>query len=135
MRQIPVQEERTLMSAAYIRNYYGVPAKRGGRVITHHGPGTITSFHIQCIRIRLDDPSKRTSAPWHPTWCMRYLDTHGNVIHGTPCEQCAERENTMTPTTTGPMSSPTLAEVADAMDLDADELAVWLNELTRPRRT
>jgi hypothetical protein len=33
------------------------------------------------------------------------------------------------------MSSPTLAEVADAMDLDADELAVWLNELTRPRRT
>lgn len=84
------------MSARYIRNHYGVPAWRGGRVITHHGPGTITSFHIQYVRVRLDDPSKRTrawrAAPWQPTWCMRYLDADGNVIHGTPCEQCAKRE-------------------------------------------
>lgn len=82
------------MSAAYIRNPYGVPAKRGGRVITHHGPGTITSFDIQYLRVRLDEKSKRSTSQCHPTWCMRYLDTHGNITHGTPCKQCAERENT-----------------------------------------
>jgi hypothetical protein len=62
------------MSMQYVRDYYGVPAKRGGRV-RYMGEGeprfgTITSADYR-LRIRLDG-EKRTRI-FHPTWELEYL--------------------------------------------------------------
>lgn len=59
------------MTAAYVRSYYKVPAKRGGRVIADGKPGVITGFSDQYIRVRLD--GERVSRNWHPTWRMEYV--------------------------------------------------------------
>lgn len=57
----------------YIRETYGVPAQRGGRVeYTHSGRlGTITGSRNAHLRIKLD--GDRRSGIYHPTWQMRYL--------------------------------------------------------------
>lgn len=64
------------MSFAYIRKYYGVPAKRGGRVeYTGSGKselGTITSANGSHLNIRLD--GIKHTMPFHPTWKLRYID-------------------------------------------------------------
>jgi hypothetical protein len=64
------------MSFAYVRKYYGVPAKRGGRVeYTGCGKselGTITSANGAHLNIRLD--GVKHTMPFHPTWKLRYLD-------------------------------------------------------------
>lgn len=64
------------MSFEYIRKYYGVPAKRGGRVeYTGNGnseTGTICGSSGAHLRIRLD--GKTRSFLFHPTWKLRYLD-------------------------------------------------------------
>lgn len=58
-----------------IREFYGVHAKRGGRVRFMGQLGTITSampgeMHL---RLRMDyDPSRTIIV--HPTWQMEYLD-------------------------------------------------------------
>lgn len=57
---------------AYVRERYGVPAKRGMRVIADGKPGVITSSAGNYIRVRLDD--EKHSGYWHPTWHMEYLD-------------------------------------------------------------
>lgn len=70
------------MSLHWIRSYYGVPAKRGGRV--EYTPckgsqakpgklGTITGARGPHLLIRLDD--EKASHPYHPTWELRYLDS------------------------------------------------------------
>lgn len=56
--------------AEYIRNHYGVPAKKGMRVTADGKPGVITGYTGASIRIRLD--GEKHSAPWHPTWRMEY---------------------------------------------------------------
>lgn len=64
------------MSLEYIRTYYRVPARRGGRV-EYTGDkgqdrrGTITGSRGAHLLIRLDD-DKRTYV-FHPTWEIRYL--------------------------------------------------------------
>jgi hypothetical protein len=58
------------MSLRYIREQYGVPAKRGGRVKFKGKPGTITGFHNAYLRIRLD--GERVSGVYHPTWEIEY---------------------------------------------------------------
>jgi hypothetical protein len=64
------------MSMQYIRDYYGVPAKRGGRVIYTGGrfplTGTIVGSRNAHLRIRLDG-EKRIS-DFHPTWELKYID-------------------------------------------------------------
>lgn len=61
----------------YIRTCYGVPAKRGGRVIYHGDPdgtskkGTITGSRGSYLRIRLD--GQTYSFDFHPTWKIEYL--------------------------------------------------------------
>lgn len=63
------------MSMAYIRKYYGVPAKRGGRVEVTNATGvrrgTIASAtHYVFIRIDGD----RVALPYHPnSEGLRYL--------------------------------------------------------------
>lgn len=69
------------MSAAdYVRRYYGVPAKRGMRVIADGHPGTITGYTRAgaYLRVRLD--GERRSDSWHPTWRMDYLGPNGELL-------------------------------------------------------
>ncbi|MFI5614674.1 hypothetical protein [Amycolatopsis sp. NPDC051903] len=60
------------MSAAYVRRYYGVPARRGARVEFDGRPGVITSCPGAHVRVRLEGETH--SALAHPTWRMTYLD-------------------------------------------------------------
>lgn len=65
------------MSLAYIRKYYSVPAKRGGRV-EYMGDGkpeygTICGASGARLAIRID--GVKHSMPFHPTWKLRYLPT------------------------------------------------------------
>lgn len=64
------------MSMQYIRDYYRVPAKRGGRVeFTGKAEpimGTITGSNGAKLRIRLDGAT--VSLNYHPTWKLRYCD-------------------------------------------------------------
>lgn len=67
------------MSMDYIRSYYKVPAKRGGRV-EYFGSnpahfGTITGAAGHRILIRLDGDDCPTV--FHPTWKIRYLGAEG----------------------------------------------------------
>lgn len=61
------------MSLKYIRDHYGVPAKRGGRV-RYNGKieGTITGSDGARLRVRMD--GDRFSLKYYPTWDMEYLD-------------------------------------------------------------
>lgn len=70
------------MGIAYIRNYYGVPAQRGHRIIADGQPGIITGTWDASLRIRLDGASY--SEPWHPTWHMQYLTADGTVLWADP---------------------------------------------------
>ena len=55
----------------YIRRFYGVPAKRGGRVLVNGWPGTITGSRDAYIRVRLD--GSQVSRSYHPTWRVTYI--------------------------------------------------------------
>lgn len=66
------------MSMEYIRRYYGVPAKRGGRVrytpdgnryLAHEG--VIVGSRGAHLRVRMGDEKKAGS--YHPTWQIEYL--------------------------------------------------------------
>jgi len=70
------------MSMAYIRRYYGVPAKRGGRVKYRGKPGTITSADGCYLRTRLDGETQN-HLRYHPTWEIEYLD-HARMSGRTP---------------------------------------------------
>lgn len=63
------------MSMAYIREYYGVPAKRCARVEYTGGKspvtGTITGSEGARLRIRMDGDD--CAGIYHPTWELRYL--------------------------------------------------------------
>ena len=66
------------MSMSAIRKTYGVPAKRGGRVVYtsvdgRRWPGTITGSSRKglYVRIRVDD--SKFSANYHPTENIEYL--------------------------------------------------------------
>lgn len=64
------------MTMAYVRDYYRVPAKRGGRIEYTGGKeprlGTIVSASNGRINVRLD--GDKHALPHHPTWEIRYLD-------------------------------------------------------------
>ena len=64
------------MTMEYIRRYYRVPAKRGGRIeYTGDGEkelGTIRSARGSHLNVQLDGVNH--TMPFHPTWKLRYLD-------------------------------------------------------------
>lgn len=63
------------MSAQYVRDYYRVPAARGGRIRFDGAPGVIVGFRDQYLRVRLDgEPGIDTL---HPTWRVEYLTEGG----------------------------------------------------------
>jgi hypothetical protein len=64
------------VSADYVREYYKVPAKRGGRVLYEGRPGTIVGFSRQYLRIRLDGETRIGS--YHPTWHIDYVQAESS---------------------------------------------------------
>jgi hypothetical protein len=69
------------VSMKWVRDNYGVPAKRGGRVrYTGDGKpryGTITASRHGSLRIRLD--GDKHPMPFHPTWELEYLPEEGKT--------------------------------------------------------
>lgn len=68
------------MTLDYIRQSYGVPAMKGGRVRytgDRNGPrlGTITGASGAHVTIRLD--GDKHANPFHPTWELEYLGDAG----------------------------------------------------------
>lgn len=58
----------------YIRDYYGVPAKRGARIFflwRGRRAGTIVGSRNQYLRVRFDDKPKRVET-LHATWEVEY---------------------------------------------------------------
>jgi len=55
------------MSAAYVRDYYGVDYKVGERLVVDGQAGLLVSFPGQYLGIRFDHSPKLT-IPAHPTW-------------------------------------------------------------------
>ena len=55
---------------AWVREHYGVPARRGGRIRFDGVCGTILSA-THHLRVRLDDGRR---VMLHPTWHVEYLD-------------------------------------------------------------
>lgn len=80
------------MSLQYIRETYGVPAKRGGRVrfTPENGKkpweGRITSADGAYLRIFRDGDVKTYPAPFHPTWGITYLENANCPDTGEPKE-------------------------------------------------
>lgn len=63
----------------YIRSHYGVPARRGAKVIfTDPKLGNmamvITGSRGQYILLRPANDPKAASKPYHPTWNILYLE-------------------------------------------------------------
>ncbi|OIN06140.1 hypothetical protein BFS86_19750 [Shewanella algae] len=71
------------MSMEWVRKYYSVPAKRGGRIKYTGGwndPsksifGTIRSASNGRLNIQLD--GENYTSQFHPTWEITYLKAHG----------------------------------------------------------
>jgi hypothetical protein len=77
------------MSLKYIRDTYGVPAKRGARIEFLANDqrrevrwrGTIRSARYGWLRVQFDaTPSVRSLM--HPTWNIRYLDASTETAAG-----------------------------------------------------
>lgn len=64
------------MSMEYIRETYGVPAKKGGRVAFYDDGvvkyGVITGTHNAHLKIKLD--GEQRAGCYHPTWNLEYLE-------------------------------------------------------------
>lgn len=65
------------MSMQHIRDYYGVPAKRGARIkYTLRNPGrlgTVVGSRNQYLRVRFDDNPDRIFT-LHATWELEFLE-------------------------------------------------------------
>ena len=59
------------MTLKYIRDYYGVPAERGMRVVADGRRAEIRGAKDQYLLLRCEDDEKLSV--WHPTWRMVYL--------------------------------------------------------------
>ena len=56
-----------------LREYYGVPLRRGARVKYQGRLGVVLSASGCHIRIRFDGQKRRHPAPFHPTFQIEYL--------------------------------------------------------------
>lgn len=64
------------MSMQYIRDYYGVPAKRGGKIrytgiLSTPREGKIVGSSGQYLRVRFNGVKRLMTL--HPTWQIEYL--------------------------------------------------------------
>ena len=60
------------MSAAFVRNAYGIPYKTGDVVMVDGRRGIIMSFPGQYLRVRFDGEKRTTRC--HPTWRVERTD-------------------------------------------------------------
>lgn len=67
------------MNCEYVRNYYGVPAEIGRRVIACGEPGIIAEDRGGRIGILLDKDKPGRVGSYHPTWKIEYLDMMSKV--------------------------------------------------------
>jgi hypothetical protein len=70
------------VSLAYIRDYYGVPARKGQRVrywYDGNGEGVIIGSRHQYLRIRFDGAT-RAHDNFHPTFGLHYLGSDGEPM-------------------------------------------------------
>jgi hypothetical protein len=85
------------MSMDYIRKTYGVPAKRGGRLVYTDSDGV--KFHCTIksatnsghLKVLVDDrvPGYRGRMKLHPTWHIEYLCRNGGECGvGGYCDDC-----------------------------------------------
>lgn len=63
----------------YVRNYYGVPAEIGRRVIAYGKPGVIAKDMGNYIGILLDEDKPGNINPYHPTDGIEYLPAFGKI--------------------------------------------------------
>jgi len=56
----------------YVRDYYGVPAEIGRRVIVNGKPGVIAEDGGHYIGVLFDEDAPGTVYPCHPTWRVEY---------------------------------------------------------------
>lgn len=59
----------------YIRNYYGVPLRRGLRVRVNGKLGVITGASSAQAHVNVRFDGQKHSIPCHPTWRFEYLVT------------------------------------------------------------
>jgi hypothetical protein len=64
--------ERLKNEMDYIRMFYGVPAKRGGRIRVRSKTGTILGAAYPYLRIRFDGEKRVRHV--HPEWRIEYLE-------------------------------------------------------------
>lgn len=67
------------MNCEYVRNYYGVPACIGRRVIAYGKPGIIAEDRGGYIGILLDSDKPGQVNNYHPTDGIEYLDEIGTI--------------------------------------------------------
>lgn len=61
------------MNCEYVRNYYGVPACIGRRVIVYGKPGIIAEDRGNYIGVNLDEDKPSRVSNYHPTDKVEYL--------------------------------------------------------------
>ena len=67
------------MSVGYLREFYGVPARIGGRVrFLYQGRTAQIQSCTHHLNVRFEDNGQE--AALHPTWEVQYLDAEGRVI-------------------------------------------------------
>jgi hypothetical protein len=62
------------MAYEYVRDYYGVPAATGRKVVMNGRPGIIAEDRGHYIGVNFDDQPPGTVVNAHPTWKMTYGD-------------------------------------------------------------
>ncbi len=62
------------MNCEYVRNYYGVPACIGRRVMVYGKPGIIAEDRGNYIGVMLDSDKPGRISNYHPTDEVQYLD-------------------------------------------------------------
>ena len=65
------------MSLDYIRECYGVPAKRGMTIIAQGRKGTIVGARNAYLRVRLE--GEKDVLSFHPTWEIEYPEIKEEV--------------------------------------------------------
>jgi hypothetical protein len=55
----------------YIRNYYGVPARRGVRIVFDGKEAVIVGASGPHLKVKID--GEKRAVPIHPTWKVEYL--------------------------------------------------------------
>lgn len=62
------------MNCEYVRQYYGVPARIGRRVMVYGKPGIIAEDRGHYIGVNLDTDKPGQVSNYHPTDKVEYLD-------------------------------------------------------------